>query len=112
MHPKVNLQTYTAGSNQTQYLSTAWLHGYLLIPRPPDAIALAVDALRFGVGGTGIGVQGYWHLVPSPEDSTSAAVMRDIVTNTLNTMASEENALISIRASQKAIFGYSQGIAD
>lgn len=46
-----------------QCLSTAWLHGYLLAPRPPDSISLAVDALRFGVGGTGIGVQGTYLLL-------------------------------------------------
>jgi hypothetical protein len=95
-----------------QYLSTAWIHGYLFTPRPPDAISLAVDALRFGIGGTGICVQGYWHLMPSPEDSESAEVMRGIVTSTLKTMSSEENAIISFRASPLAIFSYSKGIVD
>jgi hypothetical protein len=71
-----------------------------------------VDALRFGIGGTGICVQGYWHLTPSPEDSESAEVMRGIVTSTLKTMTSEENAIISFRASPLAIFSYSKGIVD
>ena len=96
-----------------QYLSTAWLFGYLLTPRPPDAISLAVDALRYGVGaGTGIGVTGIWHLMPSPENNVSAEIIREIVTDTLNTMAKEENAIISFRASPKAIFNYSKGIVD
>lgn len=95
-----------------QYLSTAWIHGYLLTPRPADAISLAVDALRYGVGGTGIGVPGYWHLIPSPEDAKSVDVIKNIAVDTLTTMASEENAIVSFRASQKAVFGNSQGIVD
>lgn len=95
-----------------QYLSTSWLHGYLLTPRPPDAISLAVDALRFGIGGTGLGVPGYWHLMPSPEDNEGAEAVKKIVTDTLNTMSNEENAIISFRASPKAVYSHSKGIVD
>eukprot|EP00804_Cyclotella_cryptica_P024169 CCRYP_019498-RA/>CCRYP_019498-RA protein AED:0.03 eAED:0.03 QI:415/1/1/1/0.66/0.5/4/284/1037 len=95
-----------------QYISTAWVHGYLFSPRPPDAVSLAVDALRFGVGGTGICVQGYWHIMPSPEDSEGTETMRRIVSDTLTKMSVEENAIVSYRASPKAIFKFSQGIVD
>jgi insulysin len=95
-----------------QYLSTAILHGYLFVPRPPDAISLAVDAQRFGVGGTGIGVEGYWHLIPSPQDDEGSERMRQIVHNTLVAMSNEQNAIVSFRASPKAIFEFSQGIVD
>jgi insulysin len=97
-----------------QYLSTGLLHGYLFAPRPPDAVALAVDALRFGIGGTsGVGNNNFnWYLMPSPEDNTGIERMREVVTDVLRIMVNEEQAIISFRASPKAIFEYSGGIVD
>ena len=97
-----------------QYLSTGLLHGYLFAPRPPDAVTLAVDALRFGIGGTsGVGNNNFnWYLMPSPEDSIGIERMREAVTETLRIMADEEKAIISFRASPKAIFEHSGGIVD
>lgn len=96
-----------------QYMSTAILHGYLFAPRPPDAVALAVDSLRFGVGGNGgIGVHGNWYLMPSPQDEVAVENVKRVVESTLRIMADEENAIISIRASPKAIYEFSGGIVD
>ena len=97
-----------------QYLTAAVLHGYLLAPRPPDAITLAVDSLRFGLGGNnGIGNEDYnWYLVPSPEDEESVQRMREVVTDTLHTMSDERVPLVTFRASPKAVFSYSGGIID
>ena len=50
--------------------------------------------------------------MPSPENNENAEVIRKIVMDTLNIMAKEENAIISFRASPKAIFNYSKGIVD
>jgi insulysin len=97
-----------------QYLSTGLLHGYLFAPRPPDSVTLAVDALRFGIGGTsGVGNNNFnWYLMPSPEDNIGIERMREAVTETLRVMVDEEKAIISFRASPKAIFEYSGGIVD
>ena len=97
-----------------QYLSTGLLHGYLFAPRPPDAIALAVDALRYGIGGTsGVGNNNFnWYLMPSPEDNLGIERMREAVTETLRIMVDERKAIVSFRASPKAIFEYSGGIVD
>ncbi|KAL7467233.1 hypothetical protein ACHAXS_007483 [Conticribra weissflogii] len=96
-----------------QYLAAAWLHGYLFAPRAPDAISLAVDAQRYGVGGNGgIAVQGNWHLMPSPSDDNCADKMKEIIIDTLRVMSDEETAIISLRASSKAIFQFSGGLVD
>lgn len=97
-----------------QYLSAGLIHGYLLAPRPPDAITLAVDSLRFGIGGpSGIGSNEFnWYLMPSPDNEESALRMRQIVTETLEIMSDDSRPLVSIRASSKAIFAFSGGIID
>mmetsp|Transcript_23282 Transcript_23282/g.45042 ORF Transcript_23282/g.45042 Transcript_23282/m.45042 type:complete len:1027 (+) Transcript_23282:268-3348(+) len=96
-----------------QYLAAAWLHGYFFAPRAPDAISLAVDAQRYGIGGNGgIAVQGNWHLMPSPSDDKCADKMKEIITDTLKIMSDEEAAIISLRASSKAIFQFSGGLID
>lgn len=97
-----------------QYLSMGLLHGYLFAPRAPDAVTLAVDALRFGIGGTsGVGNNNFnWYLMPSPEDNVGIERMREAVTEALRVMIDEEKAIISFRASPKAIFEYSGGIVD
>lgn len=96
-----------------QYLAAGLIHGYLLAPRPPDAITLAVDSLRFGIGGNGIGSNDFnWYLMPSPDDEESALRMRQVVTETLETMSDDSGPLVSIRASPKAVFAFSGGIID
>jgi len=97
-----------------QYLAAGLLHGYLFAPRPPDAITLAVDSLRFGIGGaSGIGSNDFgWYLMPSPEDEECVLRMREVVTDTLRTMSDDRSPLVSFRASPKAIFAFSGGIID
>jgi len=105
-----------------QNLAAGILQGYLLAPRPPDAIAIAVDSLRYGTGGeygvggsSGVGgVEGSfdWYLMPSPDDEVGVANMKRIVEEVLELMANEKIPLISIRASTKAIFKHSRGIVD
>jgi len=50
--------------------------------------------------------------MPSPEDNIGIERMREAVTETLRVMVDEEKAIISFRASPKAIFEYSGGIVD
>ncbi|KAL3817042.1 hypothetical protein ACHAXA_002954 [Cyclostephanos tholiformis] len=97
-----------------QYLVTGLIHGFLFAPRPPDAIALAVDSIRFGIGGPfGIASNGpNWYLMPSPEDEESVLRMRQIVTDTLKIMSDESGPLVSFRASPKAVFTYRGGLVD
>jgi insulysin len=97
-----------------QYLVTGLVHGYLFAPRPPDAIALAVDSIRFGIGGTsGIASNEFnWYLMPSPEDEESVIRMRQVVTDTLKIMSDESCPLVSFRASPLAVFEFSGGIVD
>jgi insulysin len=96
-----------------QYLAAGFIHGYLLAPRPPDAITLAVDSIRFGIGGDGIGSNGFnWYLMPHPDDEESVLRMRQIVTETLETMSDDSGPLVSFRASPKAVFAFSGGIVD
>lgn len=97
-----------------QYLAAGLLHGHLFAPRPADSIALAVDSLRYGVGGShGIAnPNGDFYLMPSPEDEIGAESMRQTVTETLRIMSDEKIPLVSFRASPKAIFGSSGGLID
>ncbi len=97
-----------------QYLVAGLIHGFLFAPRPPDAIALAVDAIRFGIGGPfGIASNSpHWYLMPSPEDAESVLRMRQVVTDTLKLMCDESSPLVSFRASPKAVFTFSGGIID
>lgn len=97
-----------------QYLVAGLLHGYLFAPRAPDAIALAVDSIRFGIGGpSGIASNNFnWYLMPSPEDEEAVQRMRQVVTDTLKIMSDESGPLVSFRASPKAVFGFSGGIVD
>ncbi|KAL9191516.1 hypothetical protein ACHAXT_001222 [Thalassiosira profunda] len=97
-----------------QSLAAGLLHGYLFAPRPPDSITMAVDALRFGLGGlNGIGnANGNWYLMPDAEDEVAVESMRQVVSETLRTMADDTSPLVSFRASPKAIFSSSGGIVD
>ena len=97
-----------------QYLAAGLLHGYLFAPRPADAITLAVDSLRFGVGGAnGIGNTDFtWYLMPSPDDDVGVENMRQVVTDTLRTMSNDSVPLVSFRASPKAVFSWGGGVVD
>ena len=97
-----------------QYLATGLIHGYLFAGRPPEAVALAVDSLRFGVGGPrGIASNDFnWYLMPSPNDDESVRRMTQVVTETLIIMSDESSPLVSFRASPKAVFAFGSGIID
>ncbi|KAL7538681.1 hypothetical protein ACHAWF_006181 [Thalassiosira exigua] len=94
-----------------QYLAAGLLHGYLFAPRPPDAITLAVDSLRFGT--SAIGSDNFnWYLMPGPEDVVGVENMRQAVTDVLRLMSDDKTPLVSFRASPKAVFTSSGGIID
>lgn len=97
-----------------QYLATGLIHGYLFAGRPPEAVALAVDSLRFGVGGPrGIACNDFnWYLMPSPNDEESVRRMTQVVTDTLIIMSEDSGPLVSFRASPKAVFAFGSGIID
>ena len=97
-----------------QYLATGLIHGYLFSGRPPEAVALSVDSLRFGVGGPrGIASNDFnWYLMPSPNDEESVRRITQVVTDTLIIMSDDSGPLVSFRASPKAVFAFGSGIID
>lgn len=50
--------------------------------------------------------------MPSPDDHDAAYAVKNVVEDVLKRMTIENNSIVSFRASQKAIFGHSQGIVD
>jgi insulysin len=87
----------------TQYASIAKLQGYLLAPRPPDAIELAVDAQLYSLSGTDNVGSGEWYRFPSPEDRGAVITLRRSVVATFEMMSDPDTAVIIATAGNKAI---------
>lgn len=85
-----------------QYATIAKLFGYILAPRPPDAIELAFDAQVYGLEAVG---SGKWYRYPSAEELGGLGLnfLRRAVSSTLSLMTDPENALIIATAGDKAI---------
>ena len=95
-----------------QYISTARLHGYILAPRPPDAVELAVDSQTFGLDGQGVGVLGTWPLFPNPNDGAAVEELRKAVAATLSTMVDPGSTIATIIARESSIKSFVGGLVD
>jgi len=85
-----------------QYATTAKLFGYILAPRPPDAVELAIDSMNYGVDTVN---SGKWYRFPSTEDLGGLGLnrMRRAVSRALVSISDPENALIIVTAGAEAI---------
>ncbi|GAX26558.1 hypothetical protein FisN_21Lh024 [Fistulifera solaris] len=79
-----------------QYASVAKLHGYYLAPRAPDAIELAVDALRYGLGPNGVST-GRW--IRFADSSNEIRALQREVSTTLSRIMNPNKAVIIATAS-------------
>jgi len=89
-----------------EYLSMARIHGYYSAPRPPDAVELAVDAQRYGLGEHGVGVSGVWPLLQAI-DGTETELLQSLqkaIASILRLVADPKVAIIIATASNNAIF--------
>eukprot|EP00977_Amphora_coffeiformis_P004482 scaffold965_cov158-Amphora_coffeaeformis.AAC.6 len=87
----------------TQWASIAKLHGYLLTPRPPDAVELAQDVHLYGLNGpNGMG-RGQWYRFPEPDDRSSINALQKSVSVTLQLMSDPGNAVVIASANRKAL---------
>jgi insulysin len=86
----------------SQFATIAKLQGYILAPRPPDAVELAVDAQLYPlIGPNGI-ASGNWYRMPSPEE-TSLIPLQRAVNVALSSMNDPENTVIIATAGKKAM---------
>jgi insulysin len=103
--------TLSLSRNQiAQYATIAKLHGYVLAPRPPDAVELSLDAQLYGLDGSfGVG-SGGWYIFPSTEDQGVFGPLQQAVSTMLVMMSDPENAVIVVTAGNKAIAKSKSGI--
>jgi insulysin len=94
-----------------QYATSAKLFGYILAPRPPDAVELSFDALLYGTESVG---SGQWYRFPVPEDLSGLGLnfLRRTVATTLAMMVKRENALIIVTAGDTSIAKANEGLQD
>ena len=87
----------------SQYAVIAQLHGYVLAPRPSDAIELAVDAVTIGAGGPyGVGM-GEWRRFPLANDRPALSALQKAVRETFLKMSNPSNAIIITTATDKSL---------
>ena len=87
----------------TQWASIAKLHGYLLTPRPPDAIELAEDFHIYGLDGpNGIG-SGQWYRFPEPDDRNGINLLQKSLSSVLALMSDPGEAVVIASATQKML---------
>lgn len=84
-----------------QYLTVARLHGYVLAPRPPDAVELAVDAQTYGLDKAAN--PNVWPIVPPADDVRAVENLRQVVADTLKVMCDPAKGIVFITASNRAI---------
>jgi insulysin len=87
-----------------EYVTVAQLYGYVLAPRPPDAIELAMDGQVYGIDGVGVVSNSEeWHCFPSPQDIVGVSSIQKSLKETLDLMSDPGNAIIIATASKKSI---------
>jgi len=85
-----------------QYATIAKLFGYLLTPRPADAVELASDAMSYGINAV---ESGKWYRFPPTEDNLGGLGLnrvRRAVSNTLTILNDPGSALIIVTAGDEA----------
>lgn len=89
-----------------QYASQAKLFGYMLAPRPPDAIELSFDAQVYGLEAV---ESGQWYRFPTIEDQNGLGlnIIRRAVSSVITMMSNPSNALIVATVSDKTL-GFSK----
>jgi insulysin len=86
-----------------QYMTIGQLYGYVLAPRPPDAIELAFDAQLYDIAGPkGVG-NPEWRRLPLPQDRSGVLSIQRCLRDTLLLMSDPYNSIIIATASPKAI---------
>jgi len=93
-----------------QYLTVARLHGYVLAPRPPDAVELAVDSLTYGL--EDVANPNVWPVVPPADDPRAIQNLREAVADTLKVMTDTTIGIVFITASNRAIQKSGRSIVD
>ncbi len=77
-----------------QYANTAELYGYLLTPRPPDAVELAVDTINYGVD---VVNSRKWYRFPSTDPASNKYGLQTLqrkMNEVLKVLSDPNNALI------------------
>ncbi len=79
-----------------KYASTAKLYGYLLTPRPPDAVELAVDTMRYGID---VVNSRKWYRFPSPDlslpgNNNGLRSLQETLKSVFQVLSDPRNALI------------------
>ena len=91
-----------------QYSTMAKLFGYILTPRPPDAVELAIDSMNYGVENIQSGI---WYRFPSTDDigvgmdglaSGGLSRIQRAVASALEVMSDPKNALVIVIAGDDA----------
>jgi insulysin len=86
-----------------EYATVAHLCGYVLTPRPPDAVELAFDAQVFGVASPyGVGTPS-WKLFPFPQDRVDIGNIQKAMQDILKLISEPNSVIIVSTASQKTI---------
>ena len=86
-----------------EYATVAQLHGYVLAPRPPDAVELAYDGQVYGVASPNGVATPSWKLFPSPQDRAGIGSIQRALQDVLKLINEPNNAIIISTASQKTI---------
>lgn len=86
----------------SQYAVVAKLHGYVLAPRPPDAIELAVDYLD-NIAGQKPFKPGEWYRFPLQSDRAELIALQKAVKDTVVKMRDPSNAIIITTATEKTL---------
>ena len=95
-----------------EYATVAQLYGYVLSPRPPDAVELAFDGQLYGVDVPRATGNPEWLRFPSPKDSIGVLRIQKCLQDTLVFMSDPANAIIIATASNKAIQFAKQNVLD
>jgi len=86
-----------------QYLRIGQLYGWLLAPRPPDAVELAFDAQVYGVSGQkGVGGNN-WYRLPLPQNAVAVANLQKSLSDTLRLMNDPFQSIAVVTASPQSI---------
>jgi len=96
----------------SQYMTIAYLHGYILAPRPSDAVELAVDAQTFGLDGQGVGVLGSWPIFPPPDDRAGVEEVSRAVRSVLTRITDPTRTIAIITARRQSIMNFVGGLVD